>query len=103
MEPDWVKQIPSTTVCDWFYVFFWIYAVLAVLSVLAAFALISSKMPLGMKLGMGFGNLLALAIMAVHFLFVYVVCDRSLLAKKEGFAAMQVMAQKKGVVMPKKR
>jgi len=98
-EPEWVKSIPSGTVCNWFYVFFWIYAVLAVLTVVVGSGLLgSSKMPLGMKLGVGFGYFLALVIMAVHFLFIYVVCDRGLLVGttgKEGFTGLSGMTGKK--------
>ena len=94
-EPEWVRSIPSGTVCNWFYVFFWIYAVMAVLTVVVGFGLMGSyKMPLGMKLGVGFGYSLALGIMAVHFLFIYVVCDRGLLVGttgKEGFTGLSGM------------
>ena len=101
-EPEWVQSIPSGTVCNWFYVFFWIYAVLAVLTVVVGSGLLgSSKMPLGIKLGIGFGYFLALVIMAVHFLFAYVVCERGLLGSasgtgNEGFMGMSGKKQGTG-------
>ena len=91
-EPEWIQTIPSGIVCDWFYVFFWIYASLAVLTFVASIGIFGVyKMPLGLKLGLGLGYFLALSIMAVHFLFVYVICNRGLLAGrtgKEGFTGL---------------
>jgi len=95
-EPQWVQSISSGTVCDWFYTFFWIYAVLAIVIVLGGVGLLGSiKMPFGLKLTMGFTYFLMFALTAVHFLFAYVVCDRSLLVETEGYAGAQVVQQLK--------
>ena len=34
MEPDWMKQISSSTICGWFYTFFVVYAVILTIVVL---------------------------------------------------------------------
>jgi hypothetical protein len=89
-EPEWVKAIPSGMVCQWFYVFFWIYASLAVLTVVVGTGLLGAyKLPLGLKLGLGFSYFLALAIQSVFMLFFYIMCDRSInqLPVKEAFAS----------------
>lgn len=82
-----MKKIPSETVCDWFYVFFWIYVALGVLLViLTAFSIKYIKMPILLQVGQA---LFSSGFLAVNFLFAYIICDRGLLAKKgaaEGFA-----------------
>ena len=91
MEPEWVKSIPSEIVCNWFYVFFWIYASLAVVTLVGSVGIFGAyKIPLGLKLGLGLGYFITLSIAALNLLFMYIICDRALLAnssKKEGFFA----------------
>lgn len=92
-EPQWVQSIASGTVCDWFYTFFWLYAILALITILGAVGLFSSfKLPLGLKLTMGFSYFLILAVSSIHFLFAYIVCDRSLLSHAEGYIGNTVIA-----------
>lgn len=89
MEPDWMKKIPNETICDWFYIFFWLYVGVTSLIVLLLIYIAFAKIPLGMKWPMAIGNVLSLIAWTIHTLFVYLICDRGLLgatAKKEGFA-----------------
>ena len=75
-EPDWSKQIQSSTICNWF---FWFAVANAVLAVVGLVGMLSY----------GFGvknpNLLILSTVAfptliatVHFWFFYLICSRAL-------------------------
>jgi hypothetical protein len=82
-EPDWIKNIPSETVCNFFYFFFVLYAVLAVLALITAIGgfVYGKKLgPAGMLLG--FQGLLITLIPAVFALFYYIICNRALLSDK---------------------
>jgi hypothetical protein len=75
-EPDWSKQIQSSTVCSWFYFFAIANAVLAVGGVLGM---------LGYAFGVKNPNFLILSTIAfptliasVQFWFFYLMCSRSL-------------------------
>jgi hypothetical protein len=72
MEPNWTRQISSTTVCDWFYVFFIFNAVFVVVLIFTMFS--------GMKGSTRarlFQVLPAAIIGAVNLLFWYLMCERS--------------------------
>lgn len=92
MEPEWTRQIPSSTICNFFYAFFVIYAVLFVLSILATVGAFSFTKKLGAAgIAMGIQGLIMTAIGGAMMLFYYLICDRALLAKaavemKETFA-----------------
>ena len=94
MEPDWTKQIPNGLICDTYYAFFIVYAVIFV------FALINGAITMFymkglnpmVKLGLFLLNGILSAIVVTMMLFMYLMCDRSLLAprvvappKAEGF------------------
>jgi hypothetical protein len=74
MEPQWTKQISSSTVCDWFYIFFIFNAIFVALLVFTLFS--------GLK-----GNirsrliqvLPAAIVGSINVLFWYLMCDRALL------------------------
>ena len=84
MEPEWTKQIPSTTVCNFFYLFFVIYAILFALAVLGFFAVVMNFKKLGAGgLAMAFQGLLVGALTGTTMLFYYLICDRALLATKQ--------------------
>lgn len=102
-EPDWMRSIPSSSVCDWFFVFFCIYGAILVLTVLGAIGILGSyKLPPGVRFAVGSAYFLLFSITAVNYLFVYIVCDRSLLAdKKEGYAVYKPTILQK--ILPKKR
>ena len=88
MEPDWMKQINSKTVCDLYYVIFVIYAILGVLAVINVIVVLFSKMPIGFKIAVGGQGLIMAAVLIVLSMFQYIVCDRALLSGQksaEGF------------------
>ena len=81
MEPEWTKQIPSSAVCNFYYIFYVVYAVAAVFVVIATVGiLLTVKMPKGMMFATGLQSLFAFGLAAVNALFLYLICDRSLLA-----------------------
>ena len=82
MEPEWTRQIPSSTICNFFYAFFVIYAVLFVLSILATVGVFSFTKKLGSAgVAIGLQGLIMTAIGGTMMLFYYLICDRALLAK----------------------
>jgi len=86
MEPQWTKKISSNVICNTYYVFFVIYAVIAVLSIVGTVGILfAAKLPKGLAISVGFQGLIGGSISAVLALFLYLLCDRSLLAKREGF------------------
>jgi hypothetical protein len=92
MEPEWTRQIPSSTICNFFYAFFVIYAVLFVLSILATVGVFGLTKKLGSAgIALGIQGLIMTAIGGTMMLFYYLICDRALLARaavemKENFA-----------------
>jgi hypothetical protein len=80
MEPEWMRQISSPMICNFFYWFYVVYAVIFVLSLLFTIGVFSYSKKLG-KMGvvMGFQALLTTGIGAVMMLFYYLICDRALL------------------------
>jgi len=80
-EPDWTKQISSSTVCTYFYIMFGIVAVLAGFVVVSdLFLILSSRGKQGWMLLVR--SLLAFAIPVINSLFIYILCSRSLLQTK---------------------
>ena len=88
-SPQWTDKIPSTVVCNYFYVFFIIFAVYAAISLLGGvYIFATSKMSVGILIGVIFNILLSFGISATSALFLYLICDRALkpgmlMAKKE--------------------
>jgi hypothetical protein len=85
MEPDWTKQIPSSMICETYYVFFIIYAVIFFISfVNMAYTMLYVKgVNPALKIALlGINGLFSgLAITLV--LFQYLICSRSLLETKK--------------------
>jgi hypothetical protein len=80
-EPDWMKQITSSTVCRYFYIMFGLIAVLAGFVVVSdVYLILSSRGKQGWMLLVR--SLLAFAIPLINSLFIYILCSRSLLASK---------------------
>lgn len=94
MEPEWMRQIPSSTICNFFYAFFVVYAVLFVLSVVATLGIFGFSKKLGAAgVALGVQGLIMTGLGGTMMLFYYLICDRALLAKaavemKETFANM---------------
>ena len=87
MEPEWSKQIESATICNYFYILAVAYAVLGGLGLLNFVFGASAKLPVSIKLfGLLFYAFFFMVILTFYF-FMYILCDRALLAKKEGFFA----------------
>jgi hypothetical protein len=88
MEPEWMKQISSKSVCDLYYIIFVIYAILGVIAVVNVIAVLFMKLPLGLKLSMAAQGVIMAAVLVVLSMFQYIVCDRALLSSgksAEGF------------------
>ena len=89
MEPPLFENIPSESVCNFFYWFSVAYAVIVDVSVLSlAYTLVTTKLKTPMSLGLGLYQILVIALGSVSLMFNYLICDRALLAKsggKEGF------------------
>ena len=91
MEAEWMKQIPSESVCTFFYSFFVLYAVIAVLALVATLGFFGMAKKLGVYgIGAGIGYLFAMVLAGTQALFFYLICDRALLAKKEQKGTKQV-------------
>jgi hypothetical protein len=83
MEPQWSKQIPSTTVCGTYYWIFVVYAVFFGISVLGTVGmLVGMKLPKQIAVPVGFFGLLMSAVLATLALFQYLVCARALLGEE---------------------
>lgn len=77
--PEWTDKIPDNLLCNYFYVFFIIFAVWAALSLLGGvWIFASTKMSLGLLVGVIFNILLSFGISATSALFLYLICERAL-------------------------
>ena len=90
MEPQWMEQISSKSVCDLYYIIFVIYAILGAVALVNVVFVLFMKLPLGLKLSMAAQSIIMAAVLVVLSLFQYIVCDRALLTKEaqktaEGF------------------
>ena len=84
MEAEWMKQIPSESICNFFYAFFVIYAVIAVLALVATIGFFGMAKKLGgYGVGAGIGYLFTMILAGTQALFFYLICDRALIAKKD--------------------
>jgi len=84
MEPDWTKQIPSSTICETYYIFFIVYAVIMVISFInIAYTLMYVKgVNPALKIALISINLLFSGLAATLVLFQYLICSRALLTPK---------------------
>jgi hypothetical protein len=79
MEPEWMKQIPNSNVCYYFYIMFAVVAVFAGLIVLSdVYTLLRGKLGIMALLR----SVISFVIPVVNALFLYILCSRSLLEKK---------------------
>ena len=88
-----MKDIKSETVCDYFYVIFVAVVVIAVLQLItmvSGFFVIKGSM--GMRAVFFLMGLLPLGLMVANSLFLYIMCDRSLLEDKSAKKTAMVMA-----------
>ena len=77
--PQWTDKIPSSMLCNYFYIFFVIFAVWAALSLLGGvWIFATTKMGVGMLVAVIFNILLSFGISATSALFLYLICERAL-------------------------
>jgi hypothetical protein len=74
MEPQWTKQISSSTVCDWFYIFFIFNAIFVALLVFTLFSGLKGSVRSRLIQVLPAG-----IIGTINVLFWYLMCDRALL------------------------
>jgi len=82
IEPDWMKSIPSSSICQYFFVIFALVAGMAALVVVQDILVIVSTRG---KKGWGFllRAMIAFILPVVNALFLYILCSRSLLEKSK--------------------
>ena len=84
MEHQWMKNISSDTICNFFYFFFVFYAAIAAVTLLGTIGVLAmSRLPNALKIASGFQSLVVFALAATAALFHYLICDRALLAKAQ--------------------
>ena len=83
MEAEWMKQIPSSTICNFFYFFFVIYAIIFTLSIISVIGTaLSTKVSTPLMMALLANGILTSLIGGTMMLFYYLICDRALLAAK---------------------
>jgi hypothetical protein len=76
---QWTDKIPSSVVCNFFYVFFIIYSLLAGLSLVGGIVIFTTtKMTFGALLANMFSVILSFGISITLALFLYLICERAL-------------------------
>ena len=80
-EPSWMNSIASSSICQYFYIMFFIVAAFAGMVVLAdLYTIVMSRGRRGYD--MLFRSVIAFVIPVVNALFLYLLCARSILGKK---------------------
>jgi len=75
----WMDSIASSTICNYFYIFFVIFSVFAAISLIGGIGIFATtKMTGGQLIGMIFNVLLSFGISATSALFLYLICERAL-------------------------
>jgi len=82
MEPEWMAKISSSSICTFYYAFFVAYVIIAAIALVGLVFILSSKLPLNIKLSVGFQSLISISLGVLLALFQYMVCDRALLASE---------------------
>ena len=82
MEASWMKSISSKTVCDLFYALYVVYAVVVTLTIISGLYLyLFAKLPKGMTVPLLLANIVVGCVAVLEFLFLYILCDRSIVAR----------------------
>jgi hypothetical protein len=82
MEAEWMKQIPSSTICNFFYFFFVVYAIIFTLSIISVIGTaMSAKANTPLLMSLLANSILTSLIGGTMMLFYYLICDRALLSK----------------------
>ena len=84
-EDAWMKSIPNKTVCDFYYVLFWIrvFAALVIVMLMVFTVMNQKKMQPVVFLTAIVTQAGLLTITLLDTLFNYLICDRALLGKEE--------------------
>jgi hypothetical protein len=89
MEANWMKAIPSSTICNFFYFFFVLYALILSLAVLGFVGIaVIPRLSKALSVPNTLGLALSIAVAGTQMLFFYLICSRSLLEvtkTREGF------------------
>lgn len=84
MEAEWMKQIPSSTICNFFYFFFVVYAIIFTLSIISVIGTaLSAKASTPLLMSLLANGILTSLIGGTMMLFYYLICDRALLSKNK--------------------
>ena len=93
-KPQWTDAISNVVLCDFYYIFFVIFAIFAAISVLGGiYIFATTKMPLSQLIGVFFNIILTGGLSATSALFLYLICDRSLHPKYDGFQGAEGFAE----------
>lgn len=80
-EPSWMNSISSSSICQYFYVMFFVVALFAGLVVVSdVYTIVATRGRRGFD--MLFRSVIAFIIPVVNALFLYLLCARSILGKK---------------------
>jgi len=78
-----MKQIPSSTICNFFYFFFVVYAIIFTLSIISVIGTaMSAKANTPLLMSLLANSILTSLIGGTMMLFYYLICDRALLTKQ---------------------
>jgi hypothetical protein len=84
MEAEWMKQISSSTICNFFYFFFVVYAIIFTLSIISVIGTaLSAKASTPLLMSLLANGILTSLIGGTMMLFYYLICDRALLSKNK--------------------
>jgi hypothetical protein len=88
MEPEWSKQISNPTVCQFFYVLAVVYAIFVVLGLISYIFGVSALKGIdpAMKFLISLLYSFSALVIITFYFFMFLLCDRSIGSKKEGFA-----------------
>ena len=77
MEPQWMQAIASSTVCNWFYIFYIVNLVfLAIIILGMVFLAVNTKK--GLTMPNIYIGLISSVVACTNTLFFYIMCERSL-------------------------
>jgi hypothetical protein len=92
MEPEWMRKIPSSTICDFFYTFYIVFAVFFVFTLATTVISFFHMKKFGLAgVLLAIQGLVIVGLAATKALFNYLICDRALLGK-EGFGLFMRVA-----------
>ena len=81
-EPEWTKRISSNTICTYYYILFIANAIIAALSIVVMFGVLPFlRLPKGVLISNSIMSIFVLGLAVVNSLFLYLFCDRALLAQ----------------------